>query len=274
VPVLFRVLLILAGIVVVIFIGFQIHWLIGAGIIAGLLGYVVYVNYTTFYVMRANAVYMQGDMGKALSLLEKAFKSKQGKPQHGISYAFILMKDGNPEKAEQVLKELLTASKSEDIRMQVKSHLATAYWLLGKQDEAVSLLEEVYGEYKTVTIVGNLGYFKILKGELESALEFNQAAYEYDDSDVTILDNLAQNYYLLGRMEEAAEMYEKVIEKAPKHAESYYYYALTLEALGRHDEAAEQAGLAFERPLALVTPISREDVEQLKLRLELLKEDQ
>lgn len=266
-PQIVKALLIIAGIAIVIVIGFQVHWLLGTGMIAALLVYMIRVNFPVLYAMRANAAYVQGEQDKALALLEKAYQSKQAKLQHHIQYAFVLMKAGKPEKAEQVLQKLLQITNSTDIRMQAKSNLATAYWLLNKQEEAIQLLEEVYREYKTVTVVGNLGYFMLLKGDLESALAFNEEAFEYDDDDLTIMDNLAQNYYMLGRLEEAASMYEKVMTKSPKHAESYYYYAKTLEGLGRQEEAAEQAGLADEKMLAMVTNITKSEIEQFRIKL-------
>lgn len=265
-PTLLRLLLTLAGIVIVIYIAFQVHWMLGIGVIAGLLIYAVYVNRPTMWALKANAAYVQGDLDKALALQEKVYASRYRKPQHAIHYAFMLMKAGKPEPAENVLQETIRSVQSTDIKMQAKSNLATAYWLLNKRDEALSLLEEVYREYKTVTIVGNLGYFKLLH-DPESALAFNEEAYAYDDNDLTIVDNLAQNYYLLGRWEEAANVYEKVMAKSPRHAESYYYYARTLEELGRKEEAAEHAESAAERPLAMVTSITKEEVERLKERL-------
>ena len=150
--------------------------------------------------------------------------------------------------------------------MQAKTNLATAYWLQGQKDEAQCLLEGLFGEFKNTMLYGNLGYFTLLLGDLEAALVINKDAYDYNDNDLTIMDNLAQNYYLLGRMKEAEEMYVKVIAKEPKHAESYYYLQ-TLQKLGKVDEAREQIGKALERKLALVTPLTREDIEQASVEL-------
>lgn len=266
-PQLAKALLIIVLIFVVVVLAFQLHWLLGIGVIAGLLGCVIYVNLSVLNAMRANAEYVQGDLNKALAMMEKSYLSKRAKPQHNINYAFLLMKAGKPEKAEQVLQDILLSTNSEDLRMQAKSNLATAYWLLNRQAEAVLLLEEVHRDYKTVTVVGNLGYFKLLSEHPESVLAYNEEAYAYDDNDLTIMDNLAQNYFMLGRMDEAAKMYEKVMDKSPKFAESYYYYARTLDILGRKEEAAEQARLALDKPLALVTSITKDEIEQLSSSL-------
>jgi tetratricopeptide (TPR) repeat protein len=266
-PNLGKPMLLFAGAVVLIIVGFSVHWLIGVGLIAVLLVYAVYANRPAYYALKANAAYAQGDLDRALKLQEKAYAMRRRHPQQAINYAYMLMKAGKPEQAERVLQELLRTRLPHDMEMQAKSNLATALWLMGRREEAVRLLEDVHRAYKTVMVVGNLGYLKLLKEGPEKALAFNEEAYAYDDNDPTILDNLAQNYYLLGRLEEAAAMYAKVVERAPKHAEPYYYYALTLEALGRAEEAEAQALLALAKPLALVTTVAREEIEALVSRL-------
>jgi len=263
---LLRNLLFLVGMIIAIFIAFKLHWMLGIVVIVGILLYGAYASRSKVWVFKANAAFGQGELEKALSLYEKTYVSKFRNAQHAIHYAFILMKAGKPEVAEKVLLETIGSVKSVDINMQAKYNLATAYWLLDKREEALNLLEEVYREYKTLTVVGNLGYFKLLNNPA-SALTFNEEAYEYDDNDLTIIDNLAQNYFLLGRFDEADKLYSKVMMKSPKHAESYYYYARTLEALGQVEEAKAQALIATEKPLAMVTSITREDVEQLKVQL-------
>ncbi|TLS51541.1 tetratricopeptide repeat protein [Paenibacillus antri] len=222
----------------------------------------------TWYAGRGNAELMKGNAEKALRLFEKSANLPNAKPPQAIGYAYLLMKAGDPVKAERVLEEALPKTKPGIPRMQGQLNLATALWLQGKRDEAVALLEEVHKEYKNTTVYANLGYFKLLRGDLEEALAINREAQEYNDSDVSILDNLAQTYYMLGRYEEAAQWYEKTIEKKPKHAESYYYYALTLQKLGKPEEALEQARAAAGKPLSLVTPCTREAVDGLAVDME------
>ena len=221
-----------------------------------------------WYTGRGNAELMKGNTEKALGLFEKGASFPNAKPPQQIGYAYLLMKTGDPKKAEQVLEAALAKTKPGIPRMQGLLNLATSYWLQGRRDEAVAKLEAVHGEYKNTTVYANLGYFKLLHGDLEEALAINKEAYEYNDGDVSILDNLAQTYYMLGRYEEAAEWYAKTVAKKPKHAESYYYYALTLQQLGKPEEALEQARAAVGKPLSLVTPCTRESVDGLAVDME------
>lgn len=263
-PQIIRVLLIIAAIVVVIVIGFKLHWLLGTGLIVAMIGYSFYANRSILYVQRGNIAYAKGDEAKALELFEKAHQTRKAHPQAMIGYAYLLLKKGKPEEAERLLQEVAATLPKGQTHLQAKVNLATALWLQGKQDEAYDLLESMMQDYKNTQLYGNLGYFKLLRGaDLEEALAFNQEAYEYNSDDITIMDNLAQNYYLLGRLEEANEMYDKVMAKSPKSADSYYYYAMTLKGLGLEQEAREQLELAKDKELALVTSLTKEDIYKM-----------
>lgn len=261
-PPIVKSILKVVAIAAVVMIAFRTNWALGAAAIALLLGYLLVMNRSAFYAQRGNVAYMKGDHDQALIMMEKAYQTKPNNPQHMVGYGYLLTKKGQLGKAEEVLDEVLHTTKARDAQMQGKMNLATVYWLQGKREEAHSVQQEVFGEYKNTMVYGNLGYFKILLGNLEEALAFNLQAYDYNDNDLTIMDNLAQNYFLLGRLEEAEAMYEKVIAKSPKHAESYYYYAKTLQKLGKTDEAKEQLKQALEKEFALVTALTREEVER------------
>lgn len=254
-------------ILIAIVAAFRTHWALGLGVVVVLLGGLVLWNRPFLYAQRGNAAYMKGDRDQALMWLEKAYETKRMQPAHQVGYGYLLLKKGELERGEAVLREAAANAKSREAKMQARTNLATALWLKGERTEAVRLLEDVFGEFKNTTVYGNLGYFMVLQGDLEEALTFNLEAYAYNDDDVTIADNLAQTYYMLGRLEEAEEMYAKVIAKSPKHADSYYYYAKTLQRLGRIEEAREQAERALEKELALVTTLTRDDVERLAREL-------
>ncbi|KRE67842.1 tetratricopeptide repeat protein [Paenibacillus sp. Soil750] len=259
-PPILKSILKLIVVIILIVMAFQVNWLIGVAAIVVILGYFVYVNRSAMYAQRGNLAYMKGDREQALIWMEKAYVSKAFLPKHQIGYGYLLMKTGDLTKAEQMFEEVLQSAKASDVRIQAKLNVATVYWLKNKRDEALSMLKELANEVKNTLVYGNYGYFQILQGDLEEALTYNLEAYAYNDNDITIMDNLAQNYYMLGRLNEADEMYTKVIAKAPKHAESYYFYARTLQQLGRTQEAREQIQTALEKELALVTPLTKEDI--------------
>ena len=259
-PILKSVLKIIVVLIVIVM-GFKVNWIVGVAAIVVILGYFVYVNRSAMYAQRGNLAYMKGDREQALVWMEKAYRSKAILPKHQIGYGYLLMKAGDLSKAEHMFEEVLRTTNATDMRMQARLNVATVYWLQNKMDEAFSILQELAQEVKNTLVYGNYGYFQILHGDLEAALTYNLEAYAYNDNDLTIMDNLAQNYYMLGRLDEADEMYTKVIAKTPKHAESYYFYAQTLHKLGRTQEAREQLETALGKELALVTPLTKGDIE-------------
>ncbi|GFZ96444.1 hypothetical protein GCM10008018_48520 [Paenibacillus marchantiophytorum] len=260
-------------VILVIIIGFTLSWIAGVAIIVLILGYFTYKSRSAIYAHRGNLAYMRGDRDQALILMEKAYRTDAILPKHQIGYGFLLMKVGELGKAENIFNEVLHQTATRDMIMQAKINLATVYWLQNKRDEAYDSLQAISQEVKNTLVYGNFGYFQILRGELDTALAYNLEAYAYNDSDLTIMDNLAQNYYLLDRLDEADEMYTKLMSKTPKHAESYYYYALTLQKLGRKQEAIEQINKAMEKELALITPLTKGDIDALASELREVEAD-
>ncbi|WP_127583100.1 tetratricopeptide repeat protein [Paenibacillus koleovorans] len=255
------------AVLLVIFIAFSVNVWLGIGIIAAMLAYLLFVNRSAFYAQKGNRAYISGDMDQALVWMEKAYSTKPIRPQHQVGYGYLLLKTGDPVKAEKVLLEVEKNAKTRDSNIQVHLNLATAYWLQGRRDEAVAKLKQQFEDVKNSAVYGNLGYMLLLHGDLEEALAFNREAYEYNDSDITIVDNMAQTYYMLGRYEEAEDIYQKVMAKSPKHADSYYYYALTLHQLGKEEEAREQIGEALSRKPALITTLTQESLQGVATEL-------
>lgn len=267
-PPIIKAALPVVGVLALIYIGFRINALLGIGIIIVIIAAGVFANRSIIYATRGNIAFSRGDEEQAIKLLEKAYKTKRAMPEHLAGYAYLLNKTGKVEEAAKLMKELLAKNLTDPMRLQASVSLATSYWLLGKQEEAYQLLQEFYPDMKSTKLYGTLGYYKLLRGEdLEETLAFNQEAYDYNSDDLTIVDNLAQNYYFLGRLEEAREMYEKVMEKNPRNADSYYFYALTLKGLGKLDEAREQVRKALDREFALISSLTKDDVERLAQEL-------
>ncbi|OCT11295.1 hypothetical protein A8709_06360 [Paenibacillus pectinilyticus] len=266
-PILKSVLKIIVVLILIVM-AFKVNWLVGVAAIVVILGYFVYVSRSALYAQRGNLAYMKGDREQALILMEKAYRSKPILPKHQVGYGYLLMRMGDLSKAEQMFEEVLHTTNAADMRMQARLNVATVYWLQNKRDESYSILQELAQEVKNTLVYGNFGYFQILHGDLEAALAYNLEAYAYNDTDLTIMDNVAQNYYMLGRLNEADEMYTKVIAKTPKHAESYYFYAQTLHKLGRTQAAREQLATALEKELALVTPLTKADIELFASQLD------
>jgi tetratricopeptide (TPR) repeat protein len=255
-------LIIMVLIFIVMIFAFKIHVLLGIILILFLVGYILYTSRSNFYAVRGSAYFAKDDLETALVYYKKAYECKSCPEKHQVGYAYLLLRSGDLELAERILQELLKSSNNRENLVQIQCNLATLYWLLGKKEQGLASLEKVFVEYKNTLVYGNLGYFKILNGDLDDALKFNLEAYSYNSDDRTIIDNLALNYYLLGQTDQAEEMFQKLMTKPPKYAEPYYYYALTLKRQGKAEEALEQMKAALMKKLSFISPITYEHIKK------------
>jgi Flp pilus assembly protein TadD len=268
---LVKPLIMIVFILVITIFAFKIHLLLGIILILFLIGYMLYNSRSHFYAVRGSAYFAKDDMETALAYYKKAYACKNCPEKHQVGYAYLLLRSGDLELAEHILQELVQTSNSRENRVQIQCNLATLYWLQGKRQQGLALLNEVFVEYKNTLVYGNLGYFKILYGPLDEALQLNLDAYSYNSDDNTIMDNLALSYYLLGQMDQAEEMFQKLMTKSPKYAEPYYYYAMTLKRQGKTEQALVQIKLALIKKLSFISPITQEHIKQEAEQLEGLR---
>lgn len=221
----------------------------------------VYFSRAIIYGVLGSRKYSLGMTDEALKWFGHAYQTKKAGIKISVSYAYILLKNAELAKAEEILQQILRDnSKSKEIPY-IKSILSLVLWKKGELDAAADMLEEVIKLYRTTSVYGSLGYLLILKGDLEKALRFNQEAYEYNSSDKIIQDNLGQNYYLMGMYDKSKAIYEALLEKAPAFPEPYYNYGLLLLKLGQTDEALENMKKALEYKFSYLSSITREEVE-------------
>lgn len=243
------------------------------GGIIGLLGCMAVICYTG----RAAILFYSGsykfnqNRQRGLALMEKAYKTGKLSPENALTYAFLVLRDGNSEKAEKLINKITYLKKKElkkEYLMLAKVNQALIIWKSGKLSDAIIHLEELYdGGYKSTSFYSTLGYFYILDGQLTRALKFNLEAYEYNGTNLIIQDNLASNYMLLAEYDKAQEMYDKLLAQNPQFIEPYYNYAKLMEIRGNKQEAKEyyNKALTFEEKfLSNVThEMVREDLKNL-----------
>lgn len=235
----------------------------------GVMALVVYVAYalyavrSTVFSFTGNIAYAKGNVDKALTWFERAFKSGKASPRIITSYAYLLLKSGNISESGKVLNNLLNTKLSQDDKMYAKSNLALVLWKKGELDNAITMLEEVISTYKTSVVYGSLGYLYILKGDMDKALEFNMEAYEYNSSNTVIQDNLGQIYYLLKEYDKAIEIYEKLMQSNPAFPEAYYNYGLVLSKKGEYQKALDMAEKACNYKLSFLSTVSKEEIDSL-----------
>lgn len=248
--------------VIALVILFAINFILGLAGLLVYLAYIVFIWRVPFYSYIGGIKYSTGNLDDAVKWFGRAFATGRAKPATVTSYAYLLLKSGRLAEAENILNNLISSRPGKDNEMYAKSNLALVLWKKDMLDEAIALMEEIIVDYKSSTVYGSLGYFLILKGDLEKALKFNLEAYEYNDSNTVIQDNLGQVYHLTGQLEKSAEIYEKLMAKKPTFPEAYYNYGLVLLESGQPEKAAEMMEKALNYKLSFLSTIKKEDIEK------------
>lgn len=247
--------------VVVIIASFYYSKILGIAFVIVYIGYLLYMNRVGIYSILGSISYGKGQMDKAIKWFGQAYQSQKAHPKMAVSYAYLLLKNGDIQEPEKILTDLLGKKIDKDSEMIAKSNLALVLWKKGQLDEAIAMLEKVHGEFKTSTIYGSLGYLLIAKGDLDRALEYNLEAYHYNDSNTIILDNLGQTYYLRGEYDKAEEIYHKLMASNPSFPEAYYNYGLLLLAKNEKEQALANMEKALNYQFTYLSTVTREEVE-------------
>jgi tetratricopeptide (TPR) repeat protein len=255
-------------IIVFMLAAFNLSPAFGLLIISSALIYMIYRNLPTIFMFIGNKKYVSTNINEAMPWYERSYKYKHSKPMVVINYAYVLLKQGNLEKAHSVLNEVMKESLNERDRANAIINLSLILWKKDNLDEAVSILEELYSNgYKNTLLYQNLGFFYILTEDFNKALELNLEAYKYNSTDASILDNLAINYYFIKDYHKAVDIYEKLMLMRPSFVTAYYYYGLALEKQGRIKEAIETLEKALTYRFSFLSAVTREQVEKEIKRL-------
>ncbi len=224
--------------------------------------YKVYTMRYFIYSMKGNRLYANNQTKEALIWFEKASKVKSCRPRIITGYGYLLLKEGNIEKSEEIINKVLNLPLDPPDKMNTKMTLALIQWKKGKLDEAIETLEEVYKFYKNSTLYESLGYMLILKGDYEKALKFNLEAYDYNNSSDVILDNLAECYYFLENYEKSAEIYEKLVEKNVYFPEPYYFYGLIFKHQNEKEKALQMLNKALSCRESFLSNLKRPMIQK------------
>ncbi len=208
---------------------------------------------------QALAAHSKGEHDKAIALYDEGYKKGMDKARMLKSYSVLLIRFGRFDDALEVLKKLeRTPGVTPKDTASMHINYAIILWKKGHIDRAIEILEDDFRRVKTGTMYSVIGYLKIEKGDAQAALEFNQAALEYDDEDPVLLDNLAQTYYrLLGDKQTAKGYFDKAYAIKADAIDTNYFLALYDIDAGDYASARghlETARAGFTSPLNYASP--------------------
>ena len=204
-------------------------------------------------------------------------------PNSMLSYALLLMREGEYERAKEIMLELNKTPKlPDDARFQLRVNYSVYQWKTGKLDEAIATIRRAGDIKLNGTVYSMLGMYLVDKarqtGDFEEALAFNASAMDYDDEDGEVLDNMGQLYALMaqaarerGETEQAGEYRKKAWEyfvkahkAAPRQITTIYYLASMCLEDGECEKAAKLLSNAETLYYSDVCPIKKAQMLALK----------
>ncbi|MFW5985866.1 MAG: tetratricopeptide repeat protein [Halanaerobiales bacterium] len=180
------------------------------------------------------------------------------------SYGLILFKRGESAAALQHFKKMRDATGKDFLDWVGATNMSLCYWKLHRIDEGIAVLEEIKKKYKHLNpdILTTLGYFYMLNGDLEKALEYTNEALEADQEHGPALDNLGQIYFRQDKLEKAEESFKKALDKKENMVDSKYYLGKIYEKQGDKEKAAEYFKQAYNTAISQFSTVTRKQVEQ------------
>lgn len=251
---------------VLLVLAYKFNILLGIGITVILAALGIYTLIPVFYEIKANKAYQAGDFEESKKWYQKAYNTNHAKINTKVSYAYILMRTGDVDEAENVLDKIIrTKGVKPEQKKNAKQQRCMVYYKQGRFDEALEEAYEIFdnGNYKTTTLYGMLGYFKYLNDDPEEALRFCLEAYEYNSDDRDIMDNLSLCYYKLGEYEKAKEISDKIISGNPQFVEAYYHGAQIAVKCGNYSIAKEYIDKIPGCRWSNMTTVTHEEVDNL-----------
>lgn len=205
--------------------------------------------------------HIRGRWEKALPRYEKGYRQGMGY-RFQLSYGLGLLRAGDFEEARELFSRILLSSAPETIRSHAKYNQGLVYWKLGRIDEAHDTMEEAFQKTPNAKSYGALGFFKVLRGDLNDALAFNQEALEYDDEDPVILDNMGMIYYEMGDMDQALSYFLKAEEENPNQASTLYNLGRIYRKKAEATPAREKLEKALDCNITPLSAVTREEIEK------------
>ena len=223
--------------------------------------YIIVINYPTILYYIGNNRYSQKKVEEANRYFERMNKCFYSPTKLRISYVYFLLLQGDLDKAEKLVRLILKEKMNDTDKTNLNLNYSLVMWKKNDLDKAIDILKKTYTNSKNTIIYQNLGYFLIVKGDYNEALEFNLEAFDYNSSNAGIMDNLAQTYYYLEQYNKAIELFNEVISKEPTFATPYYYYALTLIKKNDKEKALEVLKKGLDCKFTSLSITSKEDLE-------------
>ena len=176
---------------------------------------------------------LKGDTSAATAAYRRLFElSGTGDDLRRLSR--VQWKAGEREGAVEILEQWLDTHPDDG---DVHFELAERYFLLGREEEAISGYQRALGaDPKNVVAMNNLAWL-LRERDTNKALEYAERAYSHVPEDAYVMDTLAVLLLATGDLPRAVDISERAVRSQPENGSLLYHRAQILEAAGRPDEA-------------------------------------
>ena len=120
---------------------------------------------------------------------------------------------------------------------QSKTKIADSLYVVGKYEEAISLMEKE--DTSSVKILIDLAKYYKANSEYKKALKTYKKILDFDSSRVITVLNYGETLLSLNQLKEADSLYEKISLRFPENAQFYYSRGLANERMGNDSIALD-----------------------------------
>ena len=213
---------------------------------------------------RGEEVKMDAQYRLARELYEEALEAGCKMPKVYMSFAVLLMRDGEYDRAKELMLKANEFPALADVeKKQLYINYGVCQWKMGNLDKAIELMRNAEKRGKSSTIYIMLGHLLLKKaeqtGDYAEAEAYIQEAYEYDDEDAEGIDLMGQLLLSKGDNEGAKKYFQKAVEVKPKQGWSLTFLAKIAQAEGDMDAARQYMERAVRGEFHLMSPISKNE---------------
>ncbi|MBR6399898.1 MAG: tetratricopeptide repeat protein [Firmicutes bacterium] len=225
----------------------------------------IIIFYSYFLGMVGNFYYFTRNPDKALYYYRKAVAKNTKNVAALYNYSLEMLHLGNAEEALIYLERAEKYNTALLYEKNIPLAVSSCYWIMGGEEniqkgiEILEKLKDSYG-YVNCSVYITLGYFYLLKGELDKAEEYTKVAIEDNDEYAPAWDNMGQIAFARGNYDDARGHFEKALEYRPTMVDSLYYMGVISEDGGDKEKALEFYKKAEKCNISALNTVTREQV--------------
>lgn len=248
-----------------LFVCYLINLWLGLILTLGAISYLLIKNIDSIYGLLGSRAYAESKKDKAIKWYEKAIASGKASASVRINYAMILLRTGNPKRAEEEFNAVISnKAYSEAEKRSAKEYRCMAYLKQGNTELAYSEAKALFQDIKNTITYGIIGYLmQLVETTPEEHLALCEEAYDYNSDDRDITDNLVVALIRNNELDRASELAADLRDNHPTFVEAFYHSALIELKRGNKDLAKEYLLRIKDCRRSYLTTVSEDEIELL-----------